>query len=364
MKKFRLSIFVVLLCSILVFSGCTKASSATPQKICSLYTEIATKYKKDSSNKTQVFDDYNAVDLYSSASYRSLASTEIVHENSGASYSILNLVRDGGEYATIMSAVSNFYQIGPSFYITDYEIPQEKLSKMYEAIDSLTSTIKPLVSKKNVFQNNLESMGASKVNSVPVTESFKSYLGYYRDLIQKFYEFNSIYEDIYTTNIYVPNEESTMLIEGELKRLVLSVGLYLGEYYYQKQMVANVDYSNRFSYQYVYDPESSSNIANSSFDEGFANFRKIVTGAKNIADPEELGDENYVAYYNVGLTKLKSLKNMVKNYTVAAKVVADYYSHDKTISTNSTDYAYVEYMATVDAEVINLQNYFVHYLVD
>ena len=361
MKKYSLSILIILLCSVLVFSGCTKAKTATPASINMLYQSIAQQYGSyDNQEKIKVFDNNKSVDLYSNASYNSTVYGEIVHLQDEASYSTLNMLDVGQEYQTIMAAVSCFYQNRTLIDITE-NVPQELYTNMYQSIDDLTPILKEVLSKKESLESTLYNLGASQVNSAPVKESLKSFLSAYKKLIEKHFEFNAVFEDIYTTYIYSPTGKEVKLKEGELQRLVLSSAVYLGQYYYLKQMVLNSNLDNRFSHQKLYNSSTNAVEMNQNYDESFEGLKKIVENLLMISDPVNLNDADYLTYYNASVEKLKSFKTNVNNYKIAVENILSYKkSHNnQDVPTDSATYQYVQFANNMEIEVQNLQNYLI-----
>ena len=231
MKKYSFSILVILLCAVFIFSGCTKASTATPQMINELYQTTAIKYGKYiGMEKYKIFNEDMQVDLYSSKSYASAVYNQITNLQDGASYSIVNMLKKGAEYQTLMEAVSCFYNYR-NFIATYVEIPQELLTKMYIATDKLETNLDSLLNTKVSFETMI--MNLDDPNSLALKGNLKNYLDNYRKLIYSMLEMNKIYEEIYTTCIYVPTIITEVPSEGEvsmeLQRVVLSSALYVAQ---------------------------------------------------------------------------------------------------------------------------------------
>lgn len=357
MKKFSFSILITLLCAVFIFSGCTKASTATPQMINELYQTIANKYGKyNGVDKYKIFNEDLQVDLYSSKAYSSTVYNLITNLQDNASSSIVNMLRKGGEYQPLMEAVSCFYN-NRNFVATYVEIPQELLTKMYDATDDLEENMDMLLSTKESFETMLVNIGDP--NSLAIRGNFKSYLENYRKLIQAMFEINAVYEEIYTTCIYEPKDNTLRLIDGELQRVVLSSSIYIAQYYYYKHFVLNTDYFNRFAHQTIFNSASGENYVNPNYDSGYTNFVKMIDNINNIADPVNLNDPDKLTYYNAAVSKLESLKVNIKNYQTAVEIVADFKAKNntETIPANSDVYQYVNFINEMETQVVSYVNY-------
>ena len=364
MKKYSFSILVILLCAVFIFSGCTKAKTATPQMINELYQTTARKYGKyNGSEKYKIFDADLKVDLYSSNAYSNKVYNQITHLQDDASYSLVNMLREGGEYQPLMEAMSSFYN-NRNFIATYVEIPQELLTKMYNATDGLENVLSPLLSTKEAFETIIQNL--DEPSSLAISGSFKNYLGNYRKLMQSMFEINKVYEEIYTTCIYIPRENTLRLTDGELQRVVLSSSLYIAQYYYYKQFVLNTDYFNRFSYQTIYNTETGEAENNPNYDSGYANFVKMVNNINNISDPVNMNDPDRLTYYNASISKLQSLKVNVENYKIAVQKVADYKNKNKTeiIPANSNLTKYVDFINDMETQIVSYVNYLLLNIMD
>lgn len=359
MKRFKISAFILILCSILIFAGCTKANNATPEKVVLLYEGIAAKYSYYSnSTKTKIFNSQKQVDLYSATAYDSYVYQSINNLNDDVSTSLLNVLAKGAEYESIMTAVTSFYN-NKSIVTSFIEIPKKLISQLYIYIDELESILENVLDRKEVFETTVINFNNVDINSQVISGAVKTYLKAYSKLIGQFYKINSLCEEIYTSYIYVPSDTTITLRQGELQRLVLSSAVYLAEYYHQKQMILNSDLGNRFGYQKIIDINTSAAIDNVNYDAGFENFKKIVTNLLDVADPSNLSDPNYLTYYNAGNVKLKTLKTNIKNYQTAVQKVVDYKNKHKntTITEDCEVYQYVQFIEKMDIEIQNYQNY-------
>ena len=380
MKKFSLSILIVLLCSVLIFSGCTKAKNANVATINALYKDYATKYGTyNNSEKIKIFDEYGQPDLYSNKTYNNELYTKITKLNDGSAYSTLNMLGEFEEFDAIMKSVSNFY-IYKSF-VNTLDVKQELLTEMYERVDDLNSSLQKTLKKKEGFETRFEGLSDDKLNSSTITSSLQSYFGDYVELIQKFYLINETYEKIFTTYVYVPEQVTPFISSenfldipeisvplGETSRVVLSSQLYLGEYYYQKHFVLNNDLTNLFGHQTIYDKDSNTNIENTNYDELFAEFKEIVKNTANVGNPSNPTNPDAVTYYNACITKLDGLKVGVKNYTKAVEKVNEYlkknnYKSMEQIEADKIEYHYVQFIKNFDNEIASYQTYLLNNII-
>ena len=372
MKKFRISIFILLLCSIVIFTGCTKANKATMTMVGDLYATTIKNYGKDSSTqKIKVFDeDSKRVDLYSSKAYSAelsnlIESKETTDETNDTSISTFNVLKQGGEYQVIVQGITDFF--ANKFYNdTSKDIPQSVRTKLYESIDSLSPILKNIVVQKNSLETTLQNFGVDNSNEVPVQESFKQYLKNYDKLVAQLYLVNKNYEELYTGYLNTPRTATKLnggIPEGETARLVYSSELYLAEYYYQKHMILSSAYETRFTNKFIKQAGSSTAVLNTNYDDMFENFKQIVQKNNEVADPTTPTDDNAITYYNACLQKLETLKTDLKNYTTAVQKIVDYKnSHNGVIDSNSSAYHYVEFIESFDAEVLDYQNYLLHHI--
>lgn len=364
MKKYSFSILVILLCAVFIFAGCTKASTATPQMINDLYQTIAQKYGKyNGSTKYKIFDADMKVDLYSLSAYSGAVYNQITNLQDDASYSVINMLRKGAEYQPIMEAVSCFYN-NRNFVATYVDIPQELLTKMYNATDNLENDLGTLLSTKESLETMI--INLDDPNSQAIMGNLKSYLQNYRKFIQAMFEFNKAFEEIYTTCIIVPSDNTLRLTDGELQRVVMSSSMYIAQYYYYKHFVLNTDYFDRFSYQKVYIPETNEIYDNPNYDEGYANFVKMVDNINNIADPMDMNNPDKLTYYNASISKLESLKVNVANYQTAVQKVVDYKTrhNTQTIPANSDVYQYVNFINEMETQIQSYVNYLLLNIMD
>ena len=365
MKKYSLSILIFLLCAVFIFSGCTKANSATPQSINELYQSIARKYGKHNPDdgKHKIFNEDMQIDLYSAQAYRGNVYNQITNLQDGASFSVANLLKKDGEYQPLMEAVSAFYN-NRNFVATYVEIPQKLLTEMYEAIDHLDGVLKPLLSVKESFETMM--INVNNPNSIAIRGSLKNYLESYRKLIQAMFKVNTVYEEIYTTCIYIPEENTLRLMDGELQRLVLSSSLYIAQYYYYKHFVLDTNLDNRFAHEKIFNPETNEIYTNPNYDSGYVNFVKVINNINNIADPLDMNDPDYLTYYNAAVSKLKSLKINIKNYQTAVEKVVDYKAKNnvETIPTNTEVYQYVNFINEMETQVVSYVNYLLLNIMD
>jgi len=357
MKKFNISFLIIMLCSILIFTGCTKAKNATPEKVTLLYDGITEKYSNYSgSTKTKIFNSQKNVDLYSSTAYDLYVYNQITSLNGDASTSLLNVLAKGAEYETIITGITSFYY-NRSIVTSFIDIPQDLISELYVYIDDLDGILEKVLDKKEAFESTVINFNNVDINSQIILGTLKSYLKSYSKLIEQFYKINSLCEEIYTSYIYVPSSSTITLRQGELQRLVLSSALYIAEYYHQKQLVLNSNLENRFGYQKIVDSKSNTVVDNDNYDKGFENFKKIVENLLDVADPSNLNDPDYLSYYNAANLKLKTLKTNIKNYQAAVQKVTDYKIKNKTISKDSSVYSYVQFIEEMDTEIQSYQNY-------
>ena len=379
MKRFRISVLVLLLCSILLFTGCTKAKRATIESINNLYISTIEKYGKDSSGKIRVFD-YNPatetharvdvrVDLYSAAAYSTNLSnlindkTTTTKTNDTASNKF-NILIEGGEYQVLVKAITDFFA-HKSYPYKFIDVPQSMHTRLYEVVDSLESTIKNIINTKHSLEVTINNFGIGNASEVPVQESFKLFLNEYNVLVEKLYQMNKTYEEIYTGYVN-PAVKATAVNGGvperETARLLYSSELYLAEYYYQKHMVLTSAYDTNFASRYYATEQVGQTVDNPNYDAMFDTFKEIVNNISE-EEPANRTDANVMAYYNAGLQKLETLKNGLKNYTTAVQKVRDYKnSHDGEITADSSVYHYVQFMAEFDTQVVDYQNYIMHHI--
>ena len=359
MKKISLSVLIILICSILVLTGCTKAKNAKPSTINLLYQNTVEKYSNYAGEeKIKIYNSNKEVDLYSNSSFNEVVFAEIEHLQDEASYSTVNMLAEGQEYQTIMEAVSCFYQNRALIDILT-EVPQDFYTSMYERVDELLPILNDVLNKKESFESTLKNLGATEVNSTPVKESLKSFLLSYRNLVNKYFEINSVFEQLYTTYIFAPSGKETRLREGELQRVVLSSAVYLGEYYYLKQMVLNSQIDNRFAHQKIYNESTHSVVINSNYDESFESFQKIVQNMLMVSDPLNLNDPDYLTYYNASADKIKSFRVYLEDYKTAVNKILEYQKahNNQPVPEDSSVYEYVKFTKRMDIEAQNLQNY-------
>ena len=363
MKRFKISIFVFILCSVLLFAGCTKADSATIAKINKLYGDTLETY-------SALFDGDDRLDLYSNNAYSDNLYNMIVTvgktgDNQDAVKSLFNVLKEHGEYQILAKAVSDFFA-EKTYNYTLVDVPQELHSKLYTAVEELKPALDAVKKAVTGLETTLVNFGKAHANEIPVQESLKNLLDKYRVLIEKLYNISEAYETIYTTYIVKAQPVTVQPIPAyEFNRFLLSSELYLARYYFEKQMVLNQDYDNYFANQYIYNNQTQNFGNNEDYDTTFKTFVEIYDKISNVADPGNPNNSDAKTYYNAGLKKLESLKTGIKNYETAVKKINDYKSKNpgKEIKPTSEVYQYVEYVENFDVEIQNYQNYLkVHFI--
>ena len=197
MKKFNVVILVILMCTLFVFTGCTKASNATVEIVYNLYTRVATKYSRN--NDEILFND-NKLNLSSENAYSANAYGLISEQNGDAALSILNMLKPAAEYDTILSAVSSFF-LYKSINDSSKEIPQKYVSQFYEEVDALDSLLENLLDQKRILENALSNFKNSYRTSLIVNLDSTNYFKAYGKVINQVFKINQIVEDIYTNYI-------------------------------------------------------------------------------------------------------------------------------------------------------------------
>ena len=244
MKKIAISILVLILCSVMFLGGCTKADRATIDMINNLYATTVQKYQvNEETRKTKIFDQDGRVDLYSADSYGAdifglINTMHQVEKENDTAPNKFNVLKNGKEYQIITKAISDFFA-NKAYNYTFIDVPQAMHTKLYNAVDNLSSTADKIVLQKQSLETTLQNFGVSNAGEVPVQESFKLYLKQYDKLIAKLYEINKTYEEIYTGYIHIPEIVTPLsggVPEYETGRIILSSELYLAEYYYQKHI--------------------------------------------------------------------------------------------------------------------------------
>lgn len=356
MRKFRYLGLALLLVCVLIVSGCTKANSAKIETCNNLYALETANYGVDEqTNKIKVFDEDGFVNL---CTYNSYSSTKLYNliastEEECSPY-VFNILKRGGEYDTIIQAVSKFYLNNnkSSFSKLDKEVPQNLKTHLYEAIDDLGDILKNLVVTKKALETTVNNF--SDFNIVPVNQALKTFLTNYQELIESFYEISSTYEQIRNTYLS-PVITKTQIPLGGIENLINSGNVYIAKYYYLKHLVLN-GFDDRFASQKILNEDTNQYIENETYDAEFANFVQIV----NSTISETTNDNvDKIFYYGAALTKFDSLKTNLKNYEVAVKYIANY---NGKITSKSVAYQYVEFMKNFDQEVTNYQNYIIAHL--
>ena len=349
MKKIKFFGIILLLVCVMVLSGCTRSGNAKIETCNILYEKVTKNYYRDErTEKIRVFDADGNVDLYSINSYDSIKTFNyIASVDTEGSLFVFNLLRENGEYATLIKAVSDFYILNnkSNHTLKDAEVPQEIKSKLYNRIDELGGVLNKVKSSKKSLQTTVDNFSSD--SEVPVEQALKNFLNNYKLLIEKFFEISSTYEEIYTKYIYVIDTK-TEIASGGMERLVRGSEIYLAKYYYLKHFVLN-GYDDRFSFQKVYDAKTETFVDNPTYDEGF---EKLVKIANTFVSDYE--DEDHIFYYGCCLSKYETLKTNLVNYEKAVKYIAGLKG-----KTNGNKIAeqYLEFMANFDQEVLDYENY-------
>lgn len=344
MKKIKFSIFAILLACIFCFAGCTKASNSNLEKNYQLYDSITKKYGVDEqTNKIKVFNAEQKVELYSVNAYESMALYNLIGtgdiENSKY---VFNTLSSFGEYKALMHAVSQlFLQWRQTSYTVD--IPKEKTTKLYDAIDALKTVAEDVSLKKSTLETTIKNI--KDENSVAVNDALNEYLKAYFKLITKFYDVSVAYEDIY--EIVFPVQKVTKLAEGDIIKLILSSEIYLAKYYYLKNIVLTDNYASRFGFKKVYRASTDSFVDNANFDSNFADFVKITEQDANVGEAAA-GDNDKIFYYNAGIEKLAYIKNGVNNFEKAVENIKN---------NNDENGEYAKFVANFAVDVQGYQNY-------
>lgn len=343
MKKIRISIFAVLLACIFCFAGCTKASNANLEKNYQLYDSITTKYgANEQTGKIIIFNEDQKVELYSLAAYDSTKLYNFIAtvDENGSKY-VYNTLSINGEYQALVHGVSQlFLQWRQTYYTVD--IPQTKVTKMYEALEELRTTSESLSVAKSSFETTFKNINDE--NSVAVSDSLNEYLKAYYNLIKKFYSVSEAYEAIYET--VFPSRQVTKLAEGDIIKLVLSSEIYLAKYYYLKNIELTNNYASRFGFKKIGDTQLNL-VDNKNYDSNFQKFIEITQSDSNVGEAIE-GDNDKIFYYNAGIEKLAYIKNGVNNFETAVKNVKN--NQDK-------NGEYAKFISDFEIEIQNYQDY-------
>ncbi|MBR4124366.1 MAG: hypothetical protein IKR12_02210 [Clostridia bacterium] len=368
MKRIKFLGIVLLLVCVMVLSGCTKSSTAKIETCNTLYEKVTKNYYRDERTEViRVFDTEGNVDLYSNNSWKYYESSSplrtynyIATVNAEGSEYVLNLLRENGEYAVLVKAVSDFYLLNNKSNHTskDEDVPQELKSKLYDRIDELGGVLNKVKFSKEVLKERIDDYAST--DAFPVEQAIKSFLDNYMALIEKFYEISSIYENIYSDYLYPVNTKTQIPIGG-MERLIRGSEIYLAKYYYLKHFVLNGN-NDRFSFEKIYNNETSQFVENPTYD---VNFKKLVemvnTAIGEVAVPTAESDEeditayrDKVFYYGCCLAKYKSLKTNLNNYEAAVKYIAGL--KGKTAG-NKLAEEYLKFMEDFDQQVYDYQEY-------
>lgn len=354
MNKIKFSIFAIILACIFVFAGCTKASNATLEQCYALFDSTVAQYETNqTTGKIKVFDDNMHVDLYSSNSYSNSLYNHIAFVAEEGSNSILNTLKIDAEYQVLIHGVSQLFL---EWRVTNPlgEIPQEKISKLYEALNGLENVVKNVSRAKSSLETTFDF--TQNDNSTALKSSLNEFLEMYCNLINKFYDISVAYEGVYEA-LYMPNnnQEVIMLNDMDLKKLVLSSEVYFAKYYYLKNIKLSKNYTSRFGFEKIYN--GTNFVENENFDELFANFVAITKNDASISafviqdpnDQEQVQKYNdYIMYYNAGVKKLQSIKNGIVNYEKAVDII---------LKNQDTTGEYQKFVDNFATEIQNFQNY-------
>lgn len=374
MKKIKFFGLVILLVCVMVLSGCTKAGNAKIETCNILYEKVTKNYYKDErTEKIRIFDEEGNVDLYSIGSWEypnaknPTDKTKLYNyifsvDTEGSMYTF-NVLREGGEYAVLIKAVSDFYLLNnkSTHSTTDENVPQEIKSELYDRIDELAGVLEKVKSSKDNLMSMIDNFNYS-VDAIPVQKALDTFLKSYKSLIEKFYEISSIYEDIYTNYLFVVDTKTLVPIGG-MERLVRGSEIYLAKYYYLKHLVLNAG-DDRFSFRKIYNAETSAFVDNPNYDDSFEKLAEMVdTAIAEIALPRE-DEPDYeealaiynskLYYYNCCLEKFETLKTNIRNYETAVNYIAGL--KGKTEG-NKIAQEYLKFMAKFEQQVLDYEQY-------
>lgn len=362
MKKFKISIMAILLCSALLFAGCTKADNATLKTIGILYDGIATQYGQSEQGKTKVFDEDGRVDLYSNSSLSDKLYGLVIDQTEDSSKNIFNIISNGFEYQSIMEGLTDFYgDLGVKTNLQS-EISQDKLTKIYQKIEDSKNSIADLYNVKLSLETMLDNQGVENANKRPVQASFEDFVQAYKKVMDKLYQVNKAYEEMHTSCLLIYQTETQKVPSSAYKTLLYSSELYLAEYYYQKQLILNEDTDNRFAHQKIYNTTLEQYEDNPNYDKNFEGYKNIVNkindGIANL-DDATASSADTLAYYNAYIKKLATFKTNVENYKTAVQKILEYKkSHNGSdVPQSDANYYYVQFVEMMDTEVANIQNY-------
>ena len=103
------------------------------------------------------------------------------------------------------------------------EIPQEKVSKLYEALDGLENYVSKVSGAKSSLEKTF-ALAKNNANADSVKSSLDEYLKKYCELINKFFNISVAYDDLYDS-IYATDtkiEVTDLTTRGQdIKKLVL-----------------------------------------------------------------------------------------------------------------------------------------------
>lgn len=351
MKKIKFFGIVLLLVCVLVLSGCTRSANAKIETCNTLYEKVTKNYYRDErTEKIRIFDAEGNVDLYSIKSYDSIKTFNYIAsvDEEGSTY-LFNILRENGEYAVLMKAVSDFYVSNnkSNHTLKDADVPQDIKSRLYDRIDELGAVLDKVKSSKKSLQSTVDSF--SGVNEVPVEQALKTFLNNYKLLIEKFFEISSTYEEIYSNYLYIVNTK-VQVPTGGMGRLVKGSKIYLAKYYYLKHLVLN-GYDDRFSFSKIYDTKTETFVENPTYDESFEKLVQMTNAVVSEVAPD---DDDKIFYYGCCLAKYESLKTNLVNYEKAAKYISGL--NGKT-NGNRIAQEYLEFMANFDQQVLDYEQY-------
>ena len=335
MKKYCLSIIAILLVSVFVFAGCTKANSASLYDCSNLY--------KFTTNKYDLSEDGSTMDIFNEGGNFNITYSEKIAmaiEQENGKFSLLKV---GNEYETLLNCATGLYERYKSVLENSWNeetVPQQYKSALYIAIQDLEPACHELSMAKQTLASVCNTDDFSESNQY-IQSSFNIYLQKFSNLLEVCFNINEAFESLYTGYIVVPDQ--TQIKPGELDRFVLSAENYIAKYFYLKHYV-NGELLTRFSEEKINDTD------NLNYDKLFTKLQSFLE--KGVVEQPIEADKALVFFYKEGLAKLESFKIGLENYEIALE------------KTSSTTDVYANYIAHFNAEAENFINYVSLYFIN
>ena len=241
-KKF-FSIFVLaIMVTGLMFSGCTKANSASYSEVYSHFkTNVASKVYVDDNNVGSYIISKKGSDVYYFEFTLDSANANLRQRvNSAGENNIFNALANNREYGTIIGHASNYFfkKFNDSAMLVYSEdklktIPQNLLTTLYNQVDNVTSSISNFASGTRKLITSYNELDPESKSTKFALEDL---LNAYKNLIGSVIDMNMTTEQIIDGVLfdYASGSEEVSLLE--LNRLVDAFELYATKYIYQKYM--------------------------------------------------------------------------------------------------------------------------------